>query len=137
MSMNRTTNGDSTLCAEELDSMEQAAEAASPGPWEALIDPRVDGAWVNVARDDDDKPVALFDYRKGPANQANARFVAHARTAVPRLCDEVRRLNRRIQELLVANTREVDARVQAERRCDALNRDQASGQPSPAARAAG
>jgi hypothetical protein len=118
MTSNGSSNGDSALTMDELKAMEAAASGASGAPWEALIDARVDGAWVNVARADDDKPVALFDYRRGPANQANALFVARARSDVPRLIDEVRRLNRRIQELLEANTREVDARVRAENQRD-------------------
>lgn len=115
-----SSHRDSNLTPGQLTEIEQAAAAASPGPWEALIDTRVDGVWVNVACPGDDLPVALFDYRKGPANKANGLFVARARADVPRLTEEVRRLNRRIQDLLEANTREVDARVKAERRHDEL-----------------
>ncbi|MBY0430270.1 MAG: hypothetical protein K2Q10_03660 [Rhodospirillales bacterium] len=111
------------LTAEELAEMQARAEKATPGPWEVLMDPAIDTAWLNAATVDDDRAIALFDYRDGERNLANAIFSARARTDLPRLVAEIRSLRERVQALLQANSKEVDRRSQAQReRDEALTR---------------
>jgi hypothetical protein len=68
---------------------------------------------VNAATQTDDKPIALFDYRTGPENKANAAFVAQARQDIPALIEMVLGLRRRVADLLDANNREIAARIEA------------------------
>lgn len=111
------------ISAADLQAIAARCDAATEGPWEVLEDRLVDTAWVNAAKPDDDKPIALFDYRSGPVNKANAAFVAAARRDVPLLLRLVRALSRRVEELVEANNREIAARVEANKRLqDALAR---------------
>ncbi len=107
---------DKPISAADLQAIGARCDAATEGPWEVLEDRLVDTAWVNAARPEDDKPIALFDYRSGPANKANAAFVAAARKDVPLLLRLVKALSRRVEELVEANNREIAARVEANRR---------------------
>lgn len=97
----------------DLDAIMARAKAATSGPWEVIQDEVVDSAWVNAAAGTDDKPIALFDYRPGNDNKANAAFVAHAREDVPALIEMVIGLRRRVADLLDANNREIECRVEA------------------------
>jgi len=110
------SNGDKPVGPADLEAIAARCEAATAGPWDVLDDPLVDTAWVNAATPEDDKPIALFDYRSGPDNKVNAAFVAAARSDVPLLLDLVNSLSRRIEELVEANNREVAARIEANRR---------------------
>lgn len=70
------------MTEQELTALDALAQEAAPGPWEA--EDTYGGyayiAKLQVSRDDGDMPVA------------DARFIAAARTAVPALVAEVRRL---------------------------------------------
>lgn len=107
---------DKPITAADLQTIAARCEAATESPWEVLEDRLVDTAWVNAARPEDDKPIALFDYRSGPVNKANAAFVAAARKDVPLLLRLVKALTRRVEELVEANNREIAARVEANKR---------------------
>lgn len=110
------SNGDKQVGAADLEAIAARCEAAIPGPWEVLEDRLVASAWVNAATPDDDKPIALFDYRGEAENKANAAFVAAARADVPLLLGLVAALNKRVDELVEANNREVAARIEANER---------------------
>ena len=76
---------------EELDRLQAISEAATPGPWETdgdYIEPSIGEAWR----------------LHGAANPANGKFVVEARSAVPALIAEVRRLRTNVPELEVAST---------------------------------
>jgi len=106
------------IAAIDLEAIAARCEAATPGPWEVLSDQLVDTVWLNAATPEDDKPIALFDYRPGALNRANADFVAHARQDVPVLLAAMRSMQQRIQDLLEANNREIKARVEAKRQLE-------------------
>lgn len=106
------------LSPEELDALEARINAATMGPWQVLRDDAIASAWLNADLPDDDKAIALFDYRDGGENIANAEFSALARNQMPRLITEIRALRSRIQELLEANGKEVDRRTLALRERD-------------------
>src|SRR5258708_25562836 len=92
----------SDIAAIDLEAIAARCEAATAGPWEVLSDELVDTVWLNAATPEDDKPIALFDYRPGPVNRANADFIAPARQDLPGLPAAVRRLHPRIPDLLAA-----------------------------------
>jgi hypothetical protein len=120
------------IAAIDLEAIAARCEAATPGPWEVLSDQLVDTVWLNAATPEDDKPIALFDYRPGGANRANADFIAHARQDVPVLLAAMRSMQQRIQDLLEANNREIKARVEAKRQLE-----EAMAKLGPAARVVG
>lgn len=77
-----------------IDELEALASAATPGPWEA-------GEPNNWGDDDDipqsgvmvnGTPITWDDHSGDVFNPADAEFIAAARTAVPELIAEVRRL---------------------------------------------
>jgi len=97
----------------DLDELERLAATATPGPWHRGITPDdpdeakrwIDDAWragrpgpahmVIVAKDgvplEDECWIAALT-GNGPTGPQNAAFIAAAREAVPRLCEEVRQL---------------------------------------------
>lgn len=109
---------ESPLSLEDLAEIEARCQAATPGPWEVLSDPQVACAWLNAASGEDNAAIALFDYRSLEVNLANSHFAAAAREDLPRLTAEVRQLRLRVQQLLDANSKEVDRRTQALRERD-------------------
>jgi len=108
----------SDIAAIDLEAIAERCEAATAGPWEVLSDELVDTVWLNAATAEDDKPIALFDYRTGPINRANADFIARCRQDVPVLLAAMRSMQQRIQDLLEANNREIKARVEAKRQLE-------------------
>ncbi|MGB8273913.1 MAG: hypothetical protein WCF16_01430 [Alphaproteobacteria bacterium] len=120
-------NGDA-----DIDAIAARCKAAAAGPWEVIEDEVVDAAWVNAATPSDDKPIALFDYRAGAENKANAHFVAQARQDIPALIELVRGLKRRVADLLAANNRETAARIESNAKLqDALAKLERLGAPKP------
>lgn len=118
------SDGEKRIGPADLEEMAARCKAATPGPWEVLEDRLVDTAWLNAAAPGDDKPIALFDYRSGADNKANAAFVAAARSDLPLLLGLVKALSKRVEELLEANNREIAARVEANKRLqEALGRN--------------
>lgn len=74
-----------------LDAIEARANAATEGPWESLDRGDRLVAW---RQRDDELGIAAFDYvvPEPMDNADDAEFIAHARTDVPALVAEVRRL---------------------------------------------
>ena len=80
------------MTPEELDAIEQRANAATPGPWE-LVD------WfsaVEPGRTDLGSPIGEVGCDLAIAD---AEFVAAARTDIPALIAEIRRLRRELGRL--------------------------------------
>ena len=107
------TNGDKPSGEPSIEIIAARCKAATPGPWDVIEEADVDAAWVNAATQTDDRPIALFDYRTGPENKANAAFMAQARQDIPALIEMVLGLRRRVADLLDANNREIAARIEA------------------------
>lgn len=83
---------------EELDRLERLADGATPGPWDDRHRGclRIPIIAPHPARDADWRLIA--DVRSaGREREANAAFIAAARTAVPELIAEVRRLRAQIE----------------------------------------
>ena len=95
-------------------------ELATKGPWEVIADENIGAAWLNAQSDEDDKAIALFDYRDGAENINNARFAAYARAAIPTFIAEMKSLQTRVKDLLDANNREVERRLETQRELDDL-----------------
>jgi hypothetical protein len=108
----------SSLSPDDLVEIDGRCQSATPGPWQVLTDDSIDCAWLNAAGDDDQAAIALFDYRSCATNRANALFAAMARQDMPRLVAELRQLRQRVQQLLDANSKEVERRTQALRERD-------------------
>lgn len=117
---NLTEDNDRPIDMHELDQIEGRAMAATSGPWQVLTEQGVDAAWVNAANSLDDLPIMLLDYRSENENRANAEFVAHARQDVPRLIAALRQTQERIHDLITANNREVEQRIEIKRQLEDL-----------------
>lgn len=78
------------LTEEQLAELEALADAATPGPWGVYhdIDDWYD-VWADIAIKGDTRV-------SGPGIYADASFIATARTAIPQLIAEVRRLKAKI-----------------------------------------
>lgn len=72
------------LTDEQLDAMQASADQATPGPWEII------GGYQYVTGVD----VVIGAIDEGCIRLRDAEFIAHARTDVPALVAEVRRLRR-------------------------------------------
>lgn len=102
------------LTPQALAELESLSRSATPGPWDVLSDPTLACTWLNAAAAGDKGAIGLFDYRSASENLANAVFAAMARNRVAALIAENHALKARVQELLDANSREVDKRVAAQ-----------------------
>ncbi|GHU14231.1 hypothetical protein FACS189449_10610 [Alphaproteobacteria bacterium] len=97
------------LTPEDINCLEEKLKAASPAPWKVVEEENVETAWVSP--DIDGNPIALFDYRSGEQNKADAHFVVHSRNYMDVLISEIRTLRRRILELIQSNNVEVQKRI--------------------------
>lgn len=120
----------------DLDAIEARANAASDGPWIVVHEP----AWEadDVQHPDvirvgaplfvgDDEPVTIClvstDYEDDPVDVlGDAEFIAHARTDIPALVAEVRRLRERaevhavtVQQAVAVERQRDEARAEAQR----------------------
>ncbi len=82
---------------QELKEIEARAEAATPGPWQA-IDP-ADFSNQHPGWDVNGPYTIHDDEDQGFMDGRTANFIAHARQDVPALCEEMRRLKDRVKEL--------------------------------------
>jgi hypothetical protein len=89
------------MADDELDEIEERAALATPGPWEARLETRwgTGGAsCIDLNPRGDEDAELYFAYAPlervspDPRLDADLDFVAHARTDVPRLVAEIRRL---------------------------------------------
>ncbi|WP_378740239.1 hypothetical protein [Nocardia brasiliensis] len=85
--------------ADELDAIEARCRAASTPPWEPFIEGRDHDSGDTFIRigglDDTEADMYVsraIDQRLVPASAADHDFIAHARTDIPRLIAEIRRL---------------------------------------------
>jgi hypothetical protein len=71
----------------DLEAIEARADAAVPGPWEMLGPSKYspNEAYIKA-------PIEIYTGYEGEMSPADVQFIAHARTDVPALCAEVRRL---------------------------------------------
>lgn len=89
---------------EELKTIEERAAKAAPGPWEASGFERPDGAVLSALLGPRDSPEQedyqrmLFDVDTRHPDMATGEFIAHARSDVPALAAEVRRLRQAMTE---------------------------------------
>jgi len=79
---------------EELEKIETRAEAATPGPWMDRVD---DSGFLLVCQKDGSRPsdgiCGIGDIEETePSDHFNAIFIAHARTDIPVLVTEIKRL---------------------------------------------
>jgi hypothetical protein len=88
----------------DLDAIEARAEAATKGPWDVFE--HYCGSCTVAQMRSCDKLICVNAHEHGLkpylSDAANAVFIAAARTDVPALCAEVRRLQERVDELDVA-----------------------------------
>lgn len=78
----------------ELEAIRRRVDEATAGPWIGPLkrdEPWNDRAGITIARDLSGLTTQWAE-TKGSNASANATFIAHARTDVPALCDEVERL---------------------------------------------
>lgn len=75
-----------------LSELKELAAAATPGPWEPILNEGGEEYWL---------PHPFWTTTAcGPCGEANARFIAAARTAVPELVAEVERLTGLLSEAI-------------------------------------
>jgi len=91
------------LSGEELDLIDDRARQATPGPWVAQLETRYGlggGSFIDLSpgADTDDELYLTYSpvNRVSPnaALDADLEFIAHARSDIPRLVAEIRRLRR-------------------------------------------
>lgn len=97
------------LTHEDINFLEDLLKNASPAPWSVVVDDSVDTAWV--IPDLQGNPIALFDYRSGEQNKADAHFVVSARNYMNVMLEEIKSLHRRVLELIQSNNVEVQRRM--------------------------
>jgi hypothetical protein len=77
------------MTPQDLDRLDELAAKATPGPWEALELSMPGEALLRMGAEQS------FSTRQVQVRDADAAFIAAARTAIPALVAEVRRLRRR------------------------------------------
>ncbi len=97
------------LTPEDINFIEEKLRRATPGPWRVIEDESVETVWVSP--DHEGNPIALFDYRAGTENQADAHFFVCSRNYMELLLQEVKTLRKRILELIQSNNLEVQKRM--------------------------
>jgi hypothetical protein len=97
------------LTPEDVNFLEDKLKKASPAPWRVIASNDVEAAWVSP--DIEGNPIALFDYHSAEQNKADASFVAYSRNYMEILITEVKRLRKRILELIQSNNSEFQKRM--------------------------
>lgn len=93
------------LTADDVAAIRARADAATPGPWEVGKTNQSPGTgiWYWIVRNATNKILTIFHaVRQAIVEEqveANCKFIAAARTDIPRLCDEVTRLREENAEL--------------------------------------
>jgi hypothetical protein len=87
------------MTPQELDEIEARARAATEGPWTSVFNCRdCDEIHMSSLTNGQlETPCGAVDEKE--ATQKDREFIAHARTDVPKLVEEVRRLQREVDEL--------------------------------------
>ncbi|MBE6447095.1 MAG: hypothetical protein E7015_01230 [Alphaproteobacteria bacterium] len=97
------------LTPEDMNLIEKRLSEATPAPWSVIEKEGVDTVWVSPNLDGN--PIALFDYRNGIQNRADAYFVATAREYVGVMLKEIKDLRNRVLELVQSNNLEFQKRM--------------------------
>ena len=97
------------LTPEDINFIEEKLQNAAPGPWKVVEDESVDTVWVSP--DTDGNPIALFDYRSGEENRADAHFMVCSRNYMDLLLKEIKTLRKRVLELIQSNNIELQKRM--------------------------
>lgn len=79
---------------DELDAIQARADSATPGPWRARACGEIVAGRHVVATSDGGGGSVWVEWR----SEEDKRFAAHARTDIPRLVAEVRRLKKKAGE---------------------------------------
>jgi Ead/Ea22-like protein len=86
------------LTQEQLEAIRQRAENATPGPWETCEISKLSHAkWFGVLGGESDD--SLIDIGVDTLNEADATFIAHARTDIPALLDYIAELEAELARL--------------------------------------
>lgn len=108
------------LTPEDVNFLEDRLKSATPGPWSVMSQSDVDTAWVVPSIEGN--PIALFDYRSGAENTANAEFFVAARGYMEIMLKEIKALRNRVLELIQSNNIEVQKRLDLQAEVDELKR---------------
>jgi hypothetical protein len=86
------------LTQEQLEAVRQRAENATPGPWETCEISKLSHAkWFGVLGGGSDD--SLIDIGVDTLNEADATFIAHARTDIPALLEHIAELEAELARL--------------------------------------
>lgn len=86
---------DYELTDEVLDHLEELSEAGDPPPWRSMVedrDHRSGDSFIQIGRDDDRDEDMYVSRDGGPARASELDLIAAARTYLPVLIREIRRL---------------------------------------------
>lgn len=108
------------LTPEDINFLEDRLKGATPGPWSVMSKSDVDTVWVVPSVEGN--PIALFDYRSGTENKANAEFVVSARNYVSVMLNEIKSLRKRVLDLIQSNNFEVQKRMDLQSEIDELKK---------------
>ncbi len=97
------------LTPEDIHILEKRLKEATPAPWSVIEKEGVDTVWVSPNLDGN--PIALFDYRSGEENRADAYFMAASREYMDILIREIKDLRNRVLELIQSNNLEFQKRM--------------------------
>lgn len=97
------------LTPEDMNLLEQRIRETTPAPWSVIEKDGVDTVWVSPNLDEN--PIALFDYRDGAQNRADAYFVVAAREYMEVMINEIRELRKRVLDLIQSNNIEFQKRI--------------------------
>lgn len=97
------------LTPEDMNFLEKCLIASTKAPWNVIEKEGVDTVWVSPNLDGN--PIALFDYRDGKQNRADAHFMVAAREYMGVMIKEIRELRGRVLELIQSNNQEFQKRM--------------------------
>lgn len=94
----------------DIEQIKARAEAATPGPWSYYK--TISGDYLIELPADDGAPLAHIHLHQGKDEQGrNAAFIAHARTDIPLLIQEIDRLQAELLSLRVMVDRLAESRA--------------------------
>jgi hypothetical protein len=78
----------------ELEAVRRRCDAATPGPWESLLEGRDHTSGSSFIKTGSDESRGT-DIELSGATDADQDFIAHARQDIPRLLEEIARLRKK------------------------------------------
>ena len=109
------------LTPEDINFLEDVIVNATTAPWSVLEGDKVGTAWV--VPELNGNPVALVDYRDASHNKSDAHFIACARNYMPILIAEIKRLRKRVTELIQANNIEARKSIELRYELDKIKKE--------------